>query len=63
MRCAMSIRRRSRPPTVREGLVIELDVEPPATAHVAWTGSRTLRDGDEAGAYHVAVSVTAVTAA
>lgn len=43
--------------------MIELDVEPPATAHVAWTGSRTLRDGDEAGAYHVAVSVTAVTAA
>ena len=38
------------------GLVLALDAEPPATAHVAWTGSRTLRDGDEAGAYHVVVS-------
>lgn len=40
-----------------KGLVLELDVEPPATAHAAWTGSRILREGDEAGAFHVVVSV------
>ena len=39
-----------------DGRVLAFDVEPPATAHAGWTGSRTLRDGDEVGAYHVIVN-------
>lgn len=44
------------------GRVLPLEVDPPATAHVAWTGSRLLRDGEEAGAYHVVVGFEAVVA-
>lgn len=40
-----------------DGRVMPIDVEPPATAHVGWTSSRTLRDSDEAGAYHVILSL------
>lgn len=43
-----------------KGRVLRLDAEPPATAHVAWTGSRLRRDGEEAGAYHVVVGFEAV---
>ncbi len=42
------------------GLTLPIEGEPAAVAHVAWTGSRILRDGDEAGAYQVVVSFEAV---
>ena len=44
------------------GLVLALDADPPAVTHLAWAGSRILRDGDEAGAYHVVVSAEAAIA-
>ncbi len=43
-----------------KGRVLPLEVDPPATAHVAWTGGRLLRDGEEAGAYHIVVGFEAV---
>lgn len=45
-----------------DGRVLPLDGDPDARVHLAWTGSRIGRDGDEAGAYHVVIGIEAVVA-
>lgn len=43
-----------------DGRVVALDGVPGAVAHIAWTGSRIRRDGEEAGAYQIIVGIEAV---
>jgi hypothetical protein len=45
-----------------DGRVLPLDDDPAAIAHLAWTGSRLARDGEEAGAWQVVVGIEAVVA-
>lgn len=45
-----------------DGRVLALEGASEAVAHLAWTGSRIRRDGDEAGAYQIVVGIEAVVA-